>query len=73
MLLTKAVAHAWQVTLEKIATTRPEAVGKLGYIWGQGEVDSLRSIPNYTFHLEEHFDDISVTSADGANDPSDLD
>ena len=32
---------------EKTAATCPEAFGKLGYTWGQGEVVSLRSLPDY--------------------------
>ena len=67
VLITKAVADALQVTLEKTTATRPGAFGKLGYIWGQGEVVSLRSLPDYKFDPEEHFDDGCVTGADGAN------
>ena len=30
VLITKAVAEAWQATVQKTAATRPEAFGKLG-------------------------------------------
>ena len=51
----------------RAGATRPEAFGKLGYTWGQGEVVSLCSLPDYKCDPEEHFDDVCVTGADGAN------
>ena len=35
--------------------------------WGHGEVVSLRSLPNYKFDPDEHFENVCVTGADGAN------
>ena len=67
VLITKAVADAWQAIVEKTAATRPEAFGKLGYTWSQGDVVSLRSLPDYKFDPEEHFEDVCVKGADGAN------
>ena len=67
VLLTKAVADAWQATVQKIAATCPEAFGKLGYTWGEGQVVCLRSLPDYKFDLEEHFEHVCVTGADGDN------
>ena len=67
VLLTKAVADAWQATVRKTAATRPEAFGKLGYTWGEGQVVCLRSLPDYKFDPEEHFEDVCVTGADGDN------
>ena len=57
---------SWDATVLKIATTRPQAFGKLGYTWGHGEVVSLRSLPDYKFDPDEAFADACVTGADGA-------
>ena len=66
VLVTKAVADAWDATILKTATTRPQAFGQLGYTWGHGEVVSLRSLPDYKFDPDEAFADVCVTGADGA-------
>ena len=66
VLVTKAVADAWEATLQKIDAKRAEAFGKLGYTWGHGEVVSLRSLPEYKFDPDEHVTDVCVTGADGA-------
>ena len=67
VLITKAVADASPATVQKPAGTRPEAFGKLGYTWGEGEVVCLRSLPDYKLDPEDHFEDVCVTGADGAN------
>ena len=66
VLVTKAVADAWDATILKTATARPQAFGQLGYTWGHGEVVSLRSLPDYKFEPDEAFADVCVTGADGA-------
>ena len=49
--VTKAVADAWDATILKAATARPQAFGQLGYTWGHGEVLSLRSLLDYILIL----------------------
>ena len=66
VLVTKAVADAWDATIPKTATTCPQAFGKLGYTSGHGEVVSLRSLSDYKFDPDEAFADVCVTGADGA-------
>ena len=66
VLVTKAVADAWDATILKIGTTRPQAFGQLGYTSGHGEVVSLRPLPDYKFDPDEAFADVCVTGADGA-------
>ena len=66
VLVTKAVADAWDATILKTATVRPQAFGQLGYTWGHGEVVSLRSLPDHKFDPDEAFADVCVTGADGA-------
>ena len=66
VLVTKAVADAWEATLQKTNAKRAQVFGKLGYVWGHGEVESLRSLPEYKFDLDEDVIDVCVTGADGA-------
>ena len=66
VLVTKAVADAWEATLQKTDAKRAEAFGKLGYTWGHGEVVRLRSLPGYKLDHDEHVIDVCVTGADGA-------
>ena len=65
VLVTEAVADAWEATILKTAANRPQAFGKLGYTRGHGEVVSLSSPPDYKFDPNEAFVDVCATGGDG--------